>query len=443
MWKTKPLMWDEKELVDTIQNKAYPLHHAVDLKPLFDKIGDRKIVMLGEASHGTYEYYTWRAYISKKLIEDKGFNFIAVEGDWPDCYRLNRYIKGYQKEAKNALTVLKQFNRWPTWMWSNWEIVALSEWLVRFNTLLPANQKIGFYGLDVYSLWESLESILQYLKKNDLNTYHLAEAAFHCFEPFSGDEGRSYAQALSLVPKLCQNEVVNLLQEIQRKLPQYNSDHENVFSLEQNALITVNAESYYQAMLEGGSKSWNVRDKHMSNTLDRLLKFHGESAKAIVWEHNTHIGDASATDMEADGMYNIGQLARAEHQDEGVFLVGFGSYKGTVMAGSGWGAPMQTMNMPEAKKGSWEYLLHQAGSENKLLIMDDFKDNAQLMETYIGHRAIGVVYHPAHEHIGNYVPSILPLRYDAFIYLDETTAIHPLHINTDLSQMPETYPFGV
>jgi erythromycin esterase-like protein len=235
---------------------------------------------------------------------------------------------------------------------------------------------------------------------------------------------------------------LHLLKEIRTKMPTYNTDHENVFSAEQNALIAVNAEKYYRAMIQGGPHSWNVRDRHMADTLDRLLKFHGEQSKAIIWEHNTHIGDARATDMTTEGMFNIGELARLAYPAEDVVLLGFGSYKGTVTAGHAWGAPMQTMIMPEARKNSWEYLLHTAGQNNKLLMMEDFSGDL-FMENHLGHRAVGVVYQPQYEQYGNYVPSILPLRYDAFIYIDETTALYPLHIKPDGHQMPETYPFGV
>ena len=434
---------DEKEVVNSIKQWAYPLKSKADLQPLMDRIGDSRIVMLGEASHGTHEYYTWRSHISKKLIEEKGFNFIAVEGDWPDCYRVNRFAKGYDIVNKSAFEVLHEFNRWPTWMWANWEIVALADWLQKHNSGLPSNKKAGFYGLDVYSLWESMASIMRYLKKTDPSALKVAEEAFQCFEPYRKDEGQAYARASQFVPELCETEVVDLLKEIQKKLPTYNTDHENVFSAEQNALITVNAEKYYRAMIHGGPHSWNVRDRHMADTMERLLKFHGNNSKVIVWEHNTHIGDARATDMAGDGMYNIGELARTEHHGKGVVLVGFGSYTGTVIAGKSWGAQMQSIQMPEARKGSWEYLLHTAGKENKLLIMEDFSGNDWFMEYHIGHRAIGVVYNPQYEQFGNYVPTILPLRYDAFIYLDETNALHPLHIQPDGRQMPETFPFGV
>ncbi len=439
---TKEVLLDETEAVKSIRNWSYPLEKMEDLAPLYKRIGDARIVMLGEASHGTSEYYSWRAHITKKLIEEKGFNLIAVEGDWPDCYRLNRYIKNYPGSGKNAVEVLREFNRWPTWMWANWEVVALAEWLQQYNRHLPAGKKTGFYGLDVYSLWESMESIMKYLQKTDPGALEIAEEAFQCFEPYRRDEGRSYASASQFVPELCQEEVVHLLSEIQNRLPLYNSDAENVFSAEQNALVMVNAEKYYRAMVKGGPHSWNVRDKHMADTLERLLKFHGEGSKIIVWEHNTHIGDARATDMTDEGMYNIGELARMRYNDMGVVLIGFGSFKGTVVAGRSWGAPMQRMNMPQAAKDSWEYLLHKAGAQDKLLLMDDFM-NDTFMESHIGHRAIGVVYNPAYEQYGNYVPSILPFRYDAFIYIDETNALNPLHIQPDGHQVPETYPFGV
>ncbi|MBL0272904.1 MAG: erythromycin esterase family protein [Chitinophagaceae bacterium] len=439
---TKESVLNEAEAINFVNQWAFPVNDLDDLAPLFKRIGEARIVMLGEASHGTSEYYSWRAYITQRLIQEKGFNLIAVEGDWPDCYRLNRYIKNYPGTGKNAFEVLKEFNRWPTWMWANWEMVALSEWLCDYNKSLPANKKTGFYGLDVYSLWESMQSIIQYLKKTDPGAFQLAEEAFRCFEPYRKDEGLSYASASQFVPELCQDEVVQLLKKIQQQLPQYNTDYENVFSAEQNALVMVHAEKYYRAMIQGGPHSWNIRDRHMADTLERLLKFHGEESKVVVWEHNTHIGDARATDMTDEGMYNIGELARLQHHEKGVVLVGFGSYQGTVVAGHKWGAEMQYMKMPPAKKGSWEYLLRKAGAQNKLLLMDDFR-NDLFMENHIGHRAIGVVYNSEFEAYGNYVPSVIPLRYDAFIYIDETQALHPLHIEPDGHQVPETYPFGV
>jgi len=431
----------ERVIIKEIQKYSRPLQNEQDLQPLYDRIGNAKIVMLGEASHGTHEYYTWRARISKKLIQEHGFSFIAVEGDWPDCYHLNRFIKGYEHTSAQAHEVLQEFNRWPTWMWANWEVAALAEWLKKHNHKLDAARKVGFYGLDVYSLWESMDSIMDYLKKVDPEALKVAQEAFRCFEPYREDEGQSYARASRLVPDLCRNEVVTLLQELRAKLPQYDTDYENTFSAEQNAIVAVNAEKYYRAMTEGGSATWNLRDRHMADTLDRLLQFHGKDAKAIVWAHNTHIGDARATDMAADGMFNIGELARREYPEKDVVLVGFGSYKGSVIAGSSWGADMEVMPVPEGRKGSWEYLLHHAGNYDQLIMTADLKKGLP-GQLEIGHRAIGVVYRPQYEQYGNYVPSVIPDRYDAFIYINETRALYPLRTNHQNKGMPDTYPFG-
>ena len=432
--------WSEKEAIELIRKKSHKISGKKDLDQLVEKIGDARVVMLGEASHGTHEFYTWRTYISQQLIKKKGFDFIAVEGDWPDCYRINQYIKNEADETK-AVNVLKGFNRWPTWMWANWEVAALAEWLYQFNIDLSPNKKIGFFGLDVYSLWDSLDAISGYLQKHDPEALSQVEKAIRCFEPYKTDDGTSYAYATRLVPNLCTEEVIKLLKEIREGLPQYDINSEHVFNAEQNALIAVNAEKYYRAMLRGGPQSWNIRDSHMEETLDRLLELHGANSKAIVWEHNTHIGDSRATDMTDEGMYNIGELVRTKYGEKETFLVGFGTYKGRVIAGNSWSAPMHDVEVPEAKEGSWEYLLHEAGIENKLLFMDDFSETL-FKDRRIGHRAIGVVYRPAYESYGNYVPSVLPRRYDAFIFIDKTKAVHPLHLTPYETQMPDTYPFG-
>ena len=429
-------------ITNHIRAHSYKLTGKDSIPPLLERIGDARIVMLGEASHGTHEYYTWRMHISQQLIREKGFNFIAVEGDWPDCYCVNRYIKNYSYSGRNAHEVLNQFDRWPTWMWANWETVALAEWLCAYNKEMPAGKKAGFYGLDVYSLWESMDAIRRYLQRMDKTALKVVEKAVLCFEPYRKEDGQGYARASRLVPAPCETEVVDLLKVIRRKAPIYPSDPEEKFSAGQNALVAVNAEKYYRAMIGGDVHSWNVRDRHMADTLDRLLQWHGPDAKAIIWEHNTHVGDARATDMKAEGMVNIGELARLKYPAEKVVLVGFGSYEGEVMAGSSWGSPMRKMQMPPAKKGSWEYLLRQAGAENRLLIMEEFMQDI-FLENEIGHRAIGVVYNPGHEQYSNYVPTILPRRYDAFIYLDHTNAVHPLHIRPHGHQVPDTYPFGV
>lgn len=430
------------DLGELISNNSILFKNEKSLQELVDKIGNAKYVLLGEASHGTHEYYVWRTKISKMLIEKKGFSFIAVEGDWPDCYRLNRYIKNYEDSGKTAYEVLHSFNRWPTWMWANWETVALAEWLREYNDKSTENHKVGFYGLDVYSLWESFDSVIQYLDRKDPLTKKTAIKAMKCFEPYKDGEGSEYAKASRMIPVLCEKEVVDLLSKIRKNMPVYNTDKEAVMSVGQNAQVILNAERYYRKMIKAGPDSWNIRDLHMTQTLDTLMDFHGPSAKGIIWEHNTHIGDARTTDMAKEGMINLGQVVKQNHPEEEVYTIGFGSYQGDVIAGRSWNDVIQTMKVPEAMKGSWEYELHQLDAKDRIVFMTE-EMKQQLGERHFGHRAIGVVYRPKYEFMGNYVPSIMPNRYDAFVYLDTTTALHPLHIKPDGHQLPETYPFGV
>jgi erythromycin esterase len=417
----------------------HPLTNMASLDALFSDIGDRNIVMLGEASHGTHEYYTWRTAISKKLIEEKGFQFIAVEGDWPDCYQINRYVKGYNDAGTDIKKVLNAFDRWPTWMWANWEVAALAEWLREYNRSLPIQEKVGFYGLDVYSLWDSMKTMMNYLEKEDKQAAASVRKAINCFEPFHEDE-QLYAR-WSLNDHHCRDEVISLLKEIRTKAQFLDGDREAGFNTEQNAIIAVNAERYYRSMVGFDNESWNIRDRHMMETLERLLDFHGPASKGIVWEHNTHIGDARATDMADDGMVNIGQLAREKFREKNVYLAGFGSYEGSVIAGSQWGAPMEEMEVPEAKKESIEYILHNNPDQDCYLLFSEERD--QRYRTFVGHRAIGVVYNPKRERLGNYVPSVLSKRYDAFIFIDQTSALHPLHLQPQGEKIPETYPFGM
>jgi erythromycin esterase len=426
------------EASELIRKASLKLTTGSDLDPLIHAIGNSRYVLLGEASHGTHEYYTWRTRISQRLIKEKGFSMIAVEGDWPDCYRINRYVKGYAGAGESAKEVLKEFNRWPTWMWANWETIALTEWLRRHNAQLPHRDKVGFYGLDVYSLWESMEALFSYLEKKDPLVLRSVQKAMDCFEPFNLKEGFTYAERTYGIPLSCEQEVEDLLSDLRKRMPLYNTDHEAVFNAEQNAVVAVNAEHYYHNMLHGGEESWNIRDRHMTETVNRLMHFHGPDSKIIIWEHNTHIGDARATDMKNAGLINVGQLIKEEHDEDGVFRVGFGSYEGTVLAAYNWAGSTKKMQQPEAIKDSWEQLLHENGAYDQLIL----SENITTFTNPIGHRAIGVVYNPKYEQ-GNYVPSIIPSRYEAFIFLDRTNALHSLHIQPDGLQMPETYPWGL
>ena len=423
-----------------IENESLRLQGAIDLDPLMSRIGDSRYVLLGEASHGTHEYYTWRAEISKRLIQEKGFSFIAVEGDWPDCFAINRWVKGYADAGDSIVDVLHQFDRWPTWMWANWEVAALAEWMRSHNKRLQQDRKVGFYGLDVYSLWESMEIIVDYLEKEDPKAAEYARKAIDCFEPYG--EEQTYASALSMLKQSCKEEVLRLLQEVRAKAPSYDHDPEARLNAEMNALVAANGEKYYRTMSSFGGSSWNVRDLHMVETLNSLMKYHGPDAKVIVWEHNTHIGDARATSMADRGLLNVGQLVREQHDQEGVVLVGFGSYEGSVIAGSSWGATMQEMEVPKAMENSVEEILHAASPENKLLVFWDTPALVEQFSTWLGHRAIGVVYDPDYER-GNYVPTKLTSRYDAFLYIDKTQALHPLRLKPSGHLTPETYPFGI
>lgn len=325
-------------------------------------------MLLGEASHGTSEFYSWRTEITKRLIAEQKFSFIAVEGDWPDCYNVNRYVKGMpnseasassnNKSSSGAYDVLYTFNRWPTWMWANREIVDLVEWLRKYNEKLPEEQRLGFYGLDVYSLWESMESVIKYLKKVDPNAIKTAIEAYSCFEPY-GRSIEDYARDTAFVPESCEDELVDMLIGLRSRASQYKTDglgrREEYFNAEQNAIVAKNAELYYRKMIQGGTATWNIRDTHMMDTLKRLMAFYDgkdNSSKSIVWAHNTHVGDARQTDMADAKMINIGQLAREHVFEKNAILVGFGTYKGSVIAAKEWGEKMERMHVPPAIEGS-------------------------------------------------------------------------------------------
>ncbi|NQX68996.1 erythromycin esterase family protein [Paenibacillus alba] len=419
----------EDAIVQQIKQQAVRLNTPEDMDVLIEAIGDKRYVLLGEATHGTSEFYKLRMELSRALIERKGFSFIAVEGDWPSCYEINRYVKQDKNAKPSAHAALEAFHRWPSWMWANEEVAELITWLKQHNTDKPVDQRVGFYGLDVYSLWESLEEIERYLLETG-TPEQLASArkAFECFDAYE-EEGQNYGVSAAFYGESCKDEVVKLLASLHAKRVQNYTDGEAALSAELNALVAVNAEDYYRTMVRHDTDSWNIRDRHMVEALRRLAAFHGPDAKVIVWAHNTHIGDARATDMLADGMVNVGQLVREAHGEADVFAIGFGTYTGTVIAGSAWGAPMATMQVPPAQPGSWEELMHRAGAHDQILLLN--KEDPILGHEMLGHRAIGVVYHPSYER-GNYVPSLMARRYDAFVHVDESHALRPLAINNVL-----------
>jgi erythromycin esterase-like protein len=422
-----PLAGITKTIESSIKKHALPFEHNQHFPPLIDAIGEVKYVLLGEASHGTSEFYTTRTDLTKKLIQEKGFTFIAVEGDWPACYEVNRYIKGYKTSYSTARDALQAFNRWPTWMWSNKEVVDLIEWLKSYNE--TQDVKVGFYGLDVYSLWESMEAIIQYLENTHSPELDQARKAFECFEPFHR-KAEQYGVSAALYGEDCKQEVLALLQSLQTNRNKYENDEEASLNLLVNALVTTNAEQYYHAMITNDNESWNIRDHHMVHALEHISTYYGSDAKGIVCEHNTHIGDARATDMAHAGLVNVGQLTREKYGEDHVYAIGFGTYKGTVIAATKWGAPYEVMTVPEATAGSWEHSLYKAGNGNKLLLFDAMNQH-EFNET-IGHRAIGVIYHPEYEHLGNYVPTRVSGRYNAFIYIEETKALSPILVQQEI-----------
>jgi erythromycin esterase-like protein len=413
---------------------ARPLRDETDLDPLLARIGDARIVAIGEASHGTHEYYAWRSALTRRLIEDRGFAFVAVEGDWPDCYRVNRSVRlrpGADRDPRDALDA---FARWPTWMWANDDVVDFCRWLRRFNADRDENDQVGFYGIDVYSLWDSMHALVGWLQEHEPEHVDTARQALACFEPF-GEDGAEYAFASRFAPTSCEQAAVDLLRSLceERGRSEAALDREARFSAEQNAAVVVDAERYYRAMVQGSAESWNVRDVHMIDTLDRLLGHAGP--KAVVWEHNTHIGDARATDMARSGMVNVGQLLRERHGSDEVVLVGFGGYRGGVIAGSAWGAQMERMPVPPARRGSLEALLHEAVGTDALVVVPR-GDRPAWLDRRLDHRAIGVVYRPEREKWGNYVPTVLGERYDAFLYLEDTSPLQPLHLERADEHVP-------
>ncbi|WP_207457744.1 erythromycin esterase family protein [Herbiconiux sp. SYSU D00978] len=429
--------------MNDIRRQALPLRHPSDLDPLLDRIGDARYVLLGEASHGTAEYYDWRAELTLRLVREKGFSFVGVEGDWPDCYEVNASVTLAPDAPDDPRDALHDFERWPTWMWANEQVVRFTRRLREHNAGLPDEHRVGFYGLDVYSLWDSLRETVDYLRQNEPAHVETALQAVRCFEPYRED-AESYAWSTTLVPTGCEAEVVGLLSEVRQAADRGGGrDRDALFNAEQNARAVRGAEAYYRAMIRGGPDSWNIRDRHMVETLDELMEHHGPDAKAIVWEHNTHIGDARYTDMARAGMVNVGQLVRERHGDEGVVAVGFGGYRGSVIASPRWGGRIERMPLPDARTGSVESLLHRALAPDldaALFVFGDEPPAWSLEER--GHRAVGVVYSPEREALGNYVPTVLGRRYDAFCWFDRTEALTPLHGVHPDTREPEGWPFG-
>lgn len=425
--------------LDQIRSLARPLRTVADLDPLVAGVAGRRLVCLGEASHGTSEFYRWRAEVTRRLVEEHGFGWIGVEGDWPDCWRINRWVRGVADQGLDAAGVLRDFARWPTWMWANREVVEFLDWLHGWNLGRDPHQRVGFYGLDVYSLWDSLRVIKDWLEAHAPDALTAATRAWQCFQPYDEDPHR-YGWRAQLVPESCESQVIALLVEVARRARHRGCDGDAALDVTQNAAIAVEAEHYYRVMVRGDRESWNVRDRHMTDTIARLDAHHGPHAQGVVWEHNSHVGDARATDMARSGLVSVGQLVRERFGSHDVALVGFAAHRGTVLAANAWGEPEQVLALPEAMAGSHEDLLHRALGEPALLCFGG-RDGPWLTDR-AGHRAVGVVHRPGRE-AKSYVATVMGVRYDALLWLEETTALHPLrHEPAPVEAEYETEPTG-
>lgn len=440
----------ERDAIGAIRRAAQPLiGDRRDYDALIDLIGDARIVLLGEASHGTHEFYAERARITKRLIAEHGFSGMAIEGDWPDAHRVSRYIQGAD-EDEDAEQALRGFRRFPAWMWRNADVVDLVGWLRAHNDDLPEGaRKAGFYGLDLYSLGSSMAAVIAYLDDHDPDAAVRARNRYECLQPFAG-ESAAYGQAvLAGVSDPCRRQVTEQLVELRRSAGDYlrhdgTMAEDEQFFAEQNAAVVLNAEEYYRSMFGDRAGSWNLRDRHMADTLDQLLAHldrHGGTARLVVWAHNSHVGDARATEMSRRGELNIGQLLRERHGRD-VVNVGFTTNSGTVTAADDWNAPATRKQVRPALPESHEALLHATGLPAFLLCPLAAGDSGTALHEARLERAIGVIYRPQTERQSHYFGASATRQFDALVYIDHTRAVEPLEPSPrwQRGEPPETYP---
>ncbi len=431
-------------------NDVQALGGEHDYDELLSWIGERPLVLLGEASHGTHEFYRERSRITKRLIEEKGFVAVAVEADWPDAYRVNRYVTGGSSDA-DAAVALGDFKRFPSWMWRNEDVASFIGWLrVHNDGCRDPKTKTRFYGLDLYSLRTSMEAVVSYLNANNPEAAERARERYACFDLIGG-EGPDYGHAVNLgLHPSCENEVVAELVDLRRQAMALLARDglvaaDEYFFAEQNARLVQNAEQYYRAMYQGRVSSWNLRDQHMAETLESLVGHLGSAlgrSKVVVWEHNSHVGDARATELGQSGEFNLGQLARTTWSDD-CFLVGFTTYHGRVSAASDWGGPVEHKRVRPALSGSFEERLHN-GPVGDFVVRLGASAPAPLTEVML-ERAIGVIYRPNTERASHWFKAHLASQFDALVHLDHTSAVRPLDRTElwDAGEPPETYPSGL
>jgi erythromycin esterase-like protein len=443
-----------KQMIDEISRSAIELrtNEVTDYDPLLDAVGEARFVLIGEASHGTHEFYWERAEITKRLIAEKGFIAVAVEADFPDAGRVNNYVRGRGEDA-DAVEALSGFRRFPAWMWRNADVLDFVGWLRSHNDdTKDKNEQVGFYGLDLYSLQSSIEAVLDYLQKVDPDAACRARERYSCFEHF-GEDTQSYGYAAAFgITESCEDGVVRQLSELNRRATELaNRDgrvaEDEFFSAAQNARLVKNAEQYYRSMYRSDVSSWNLRDKHMTETLFTLAK-HLEkrrvAPKIVVWEHNSHLGDARATDMSRRGELNVGQLVREAYPDNS-FSIGFSTFYGTVTAATDWGGPAERKRVRNGLDGSVEALFHQVSRPRFALTFGRSKPLDEIFSEPFLERAIGVIYRPETERQSHYFHTRLSRQFDAIIHIDETRAVEPLERTAEWEEgePAATFPFGV
>jgi protein-L-isoaspartate(D-aspartate) O-methyltransferase len=422
--------------------EAFATGADADLRPLLERIGKTRVVLLGEASHGTAEFYEMRARITRALIaEDNNVRIVAVEADWPDARQVDRFVRGESADPHPE----RAFTRFPTWMWANRQVLSFAKALREWNEAQLGGAQVGFYGLDLYSLHASIRSVLAYLDDVDADAAAVARARYGCLAPWEHDPAAYGAAAARGRFEGCAEEAVQMLQDLLRQRLEYEPrDPGRFFDAERNAALVKNAERYYRAMYEGPHASWNLRDRHMFETLQALLRHAGDGARAVVWAHNSHLGNAAATSMSARGETNVGELCRNAFGDD-CYAIGFGTDHGTVAAADNWDEPMRVMEVRPAHESSYERVCHDTQLEGFLLPLrrtpePEVRDvlMAERLE-----RAIGVIYRPQSELVSHYFHAALPRQFDEWIWFDESRAVEPLDLQPDPDKLPQTFPFGL
>jgi erythromycin esterase-like protein len=438
------------DVYEAVRRAAHTLGDAHDgLEPILRMVGaDTRFVLVGEASHGTHEFYALRAELTKRLILEHGFAAVAVEADWPDADRVNRFVRGLSRDATPE-AALGGFERFPRWMWRNADVVEFLSWLRAYNEALEAESgPVGFYGLDLYSLHASIAAVLEYLDRTDPEAAQRARVRYGCFDQFGEDPQTYGLMTTQYRAESCEEDVVDQLLDLQRRAAEAEVPEEDLdarFAAEQNARLVANAEAYYRAMFRGREDSWNLRDRHMAETLDLLtahLERPGRPARVVVWAHNSHLGDARATENLQRGQLNVGQLVR-EGYGRDALLVGFTTHGGWVTAASDWGGAAECKRVRPALTDSYEALFHGTGLPRFVLPLRDGDPAAvAFLRKPRLERAIGVIYRPETERWSHYFYARLPDQFDAVIHIDQTQALVPLERTAqwERGELPETFP---